>query len=397
LFTTWGIGKKDKDNGLLLLLVVDQRTVRFHTGSGIEGVLPDVICKRIQRDYMVPDFKNGNYNAGVLAGLQQVTRILTDPAYAEELKASEPEQVSDWIGFVIFLTVFAGIGVLVIFIVKSSYKQFSDSKLPSYTAYPEMRMTRSTWLLQYLAIPALIILLFGISPIENPTGPVVLTLYLYYMGTLFHRLWRMRKVTNRLLKAEEYPEIVEFIRKQQWYWLFMAVLFPPFMIYFFYHLSRKRSYRNLPRNCKECQGIMEKLDETADDAYLSGGMQMEETLKSVDYDVWRCKGCQSIEVFHYLNHRTKYEPCPKCKKIAYTSTGKRVIKAASYSSRGVGEETHSCKFCGHSQKSKYYIAQLVRSDSSSGGSSGSSGSSSSSSGGSWGGGSSGGGGASSTW
>src|SRR6478736_1127721 len=33
LFTTWGIGKKDKDNGLLLLLVVDQRTVRFHTGS----------------------------------------------------------------------------------------------------------------------------------------------------------------------------------------------------------------------------------------------------------------------------------------------------------------------------------------------------------------------------
>ena len=397
LFTTWGIGKKDKDNGLLLLLVVDQRTVRFHTGSGIEGVLPDVICKRIQRDYMVPDFKNGNYNAGVLAGLQQVTRILKDPAYGEELKAAEAGQVSDWLGFVIFLTVFPGIGVLVIFIVKSSYKQFSDSKLPSYTPYPEMRMTRWTWLLQFLELPVLIILLFGIAPMENPTGPLVLTLYLYYMGTLFHRLWRMNKVINRFLKSGEYPELVEFIRKQQWYWLLMAVLFPPFVIYFFYHLSRKRSYRNLPPKCKQCQSVMDKLDDNAEDAYLSGGMQTEETLKSVDYDVWKCKGCQSIEVFHYLNHRTKYKPCPKCKTIAYASTGKRIIKAASYSSRGVGEEIHACSFCGNNQKSKYYIDQLVKSDSSSGGSSGSSDSSSSSSGGSWGGGSSGGGGASSSW
>src|SRR5687767_6031003 len=57
LFTTWGIGNKSNDNGLLLLLVKDQRTIRFHTGDGIEGTLPDAICKRIQRDYMVPRFK----------------------------------------------------------------------------------------------------------------------------------------------------------------------------------------------------------------------------------------------------------------------------------------------------------------------------------------------------
>lgn len=397
LFTSWGIGNKDKDNGLLLLLVIDQRTVRFHTGSGMEGVLPDAVCKRIQRAYMVPEFRNGNYNAGVLAGLQQVERIVTDPAYAEELKAEEPNEVSDWIGFVIFLTVFPGIGALVIFIVKSSYKQFSDSKLPSYTDYPEMRITRWNWFLLFVGIPALIVLLFGIGPIADPTRAVILTLYLYYMFTLFYRLWRMRMVINRFLKTEAYPDIVEFIRKQQWYWLLMAVLFPPFLIYFFYHLTRKRSYRNRPRLCKICQGRMEKLDENTEDAYLSAGMQMEETLKSVDYDIWRCTNCQSTEMFHYLNRRTKYESCPKCKTIAFASAGKRTIRPATYSTRGEGEETRSCKFCGHSVKSKYYIARLEKSSGSSGGGSGSSGSSSSSGGGSWGGGSSGGGGASSSW
>jgi uncharacterized protein len=87
LFTAWGIGSKGNDNGLLLLMAKQNRTVRFHTGYGLEGALPDVICKRIEREYMVPEFKNGNYSAGILAGIQQVNKILTDPQYAEELKS----------------------------------------------------------------------------------------------------------------------------------------------------------------------------------------------------------------------------------------------------------------------------------------------------------------------
>src|SRR5690349_10920659 len=60
LFNHWGIGHHN-DNGLLILLVVDQRTVRMHTGTGIEPILTDVTCKRIEREYMVPSFKEGNY------------------------------------------------------------------------------------------------------------------------------------------------------------------------------------------------------------------------------------------------------------------------------------------------------------------------------------------------
>jgi uncharacterized protein len=398
LFTTWGVGGKGKDNGLLLLLVNDQRTVRFHTGYGVEGALPDIVCKRIQRDYMVPEFKNGNYNAGVLAGLQQVEKILTNPDYAEELKEPEANEVSDWVGFVIFLSLFPGIGLLSVFIVKVVNRKFADSKSPAYTLYPEMRLSRMWWAVEFVGIPVLITVLFGISGIENRMGFCFITLYLYYMSTLFHRLIRMKKVINRFLQTQEFYEIVEFIRKEQWYWLLMAFLFPvPFVFYFFYHLARKRIYRNYPRKCKECQGTMRKLNEKTEDEFLSKEMQMEETLKSVDYDVWKCTGCLSVEMSFFLNNRTKYEPCPKCKTIAYHSVSKRTIKSASYSSSGSGEELHRCEFCGHDRKTKYTIAQLVAGSSSSSSGSSSFGSSSSSGGGSWGGGSSGGGGASSSW
>lgn len=397
LFDSWKIGSKGNDNGLLVLFVDDQHTVRFHTGYGLEGMLPDITCKRIQREYMIPEFKKGNYDAGMLAGLQQVQKILTDPTYAEEIKKPEGKEVSDWTGFVVIISILLGPFLLIIFIVKATQGKFADSKNPEHTLYPELHLKCWTWLLVYVGIPVLIITLFGISAIENPAGFCFLTLYMYYLATRFHRLARMKKVINRFLKVQDYYEIVEFIRSQQWYWFWMALVFPlPFVFYFFYHLARKRLYRNHPRACKQCQGAMEKLNDKAEDEYLSAGMLMEESLRAVDYDVWKCKDCQSIEMWFYLNRHSKYESCPKCKTLAYCSTGTRTVVSATYSSSGTGEETHVCKFCGHTHKSSYTIARLTRSTSSSGSSS-SFGSSSSSSGGSWGGGSSGGGGASSSW
>ena len=57
LFVLWGVGKKGIDNGLLILYVEDQHRIEFETGYGMESVLPDVVCKKIQMDYMVPYFK----------------------------------------------------------------------------------------------------------------------------------------------------------------------------------------------------------------------------------------------------------------------------------------------------------------------------------------------------
>ena len=78
LFKKWGIGIKKQDNGLLILLVTnkDERSITFETGYGIEGDLPDAICKRIQTIYMVPDMSQGNYGAGMFKGVEATAKIL---------------------------------------------------------------------------------------------------------------------------------------------------------------------------------------------------------------------------------------------------------------------------------------------------------------------------------
>ena len=72
LLNEWGVGKKGKNNGLVILLVTDQRCIQFYTGYGLEGDLPDAICKRIQTRYMIPYLKDGNWNAGMVAGVEAV-------------------------------------------------------------------------------------------------------------------------------------------------------------------------------------------------------------------------------------------------------------------------------------------------------------------------------------
>ncbi len=83
LFQHWGLGKKEKDNGLLIQLVTapEQRSIVFETGYGIEGVLPDAICYRLQQLYMIPDMRNGDYSTGMLKGVAAVKEYLMASDY----------------------------------------------------------------------------------------------------------------------------------------------------------------------------------------------------------------------------------------------------------------------------------------------------------------------------
>lgn len=84
LFRQWGVGKKKSNNGLLVLYVEDQHTIRFVTGYGLEGTLTDAMCKRIQTRYMVPAFKEGNRDLGMVNGSKAVYKVLTGTMQPEE-------------------------------------------------------------------------------------------------------------------------------------------------------------------------------------------------------------------------------------------------------------------------------------------------------------------------
>lgn len=82
----WGIGQKGKNNGILFLIAKDDKKMRIHVGYGLEGRLTDALSDQILRHDVRPGFRNGDYYAGISAG---VTAI--DKAIRGEYKA-EPEK-----------------------------------------------------------------------------------------------------------------------------------------------------------------------------------------------------------------------------------------------------------------------------------------------------------------
>lgn len=71
-----GVGQKGKDNGLVIFLSTNHRCIRFITGYGLEGTLPDAVCKRIQVRYMNPFFKNDQWDEGMVSGIRAVRKQL---------------------------------------------------------------------------------------------------------------------------------------------------------------------------------------------------------------------------------------------------------------------------------------------------------------------------------
>lgn len=85
VFRTWGLGQADRDNGVLLLIARDDRTLRIEVGYGVEGDLTDARSGAIIRSEIVPRFRAGNFDGGVLAGVEA---IVTSIAGTYVVKAS---------------------------------------------------------------------------------------------------------------------------------------------------------------------------------------------------------------------------------------------------------------------------------------------------------------------
>ncbi|MGH4051820.1 MAG: TPM domain-containing protein [Clostridium sp.] len=65
IFRKWGIGKKDKNNGLLILLSVKEKQWRVEVGTGLEGAVTDIFSSRVMNDFAVPKFKQAQYGEGL--------------------------------------------------------------------------------------------------------------------------------------------------------------------------------------------------------------------------------------------------------------------------------------------------------------------------------------------
>ena len=90
----WQIGNKEKDNGALLIVAYAEHDLRIEVGDGLEGSLTDAKCGLILRNVIIPEFKNGNYSAGIKKGVMNMGAIATGDESAVSRSVREGEDNS---------------------------------------------------------------------------------------------------------------------------------------------------------------------------------------------------------------------------------------------------------------------------------------------------------------
>ncbi len=426
LFNKWKIGDKNTNNGLLLLLVLDQRRVEFETGYGLEADLPDLICYRIQQRYMLEPARAGNYGGAVQAGVAALIRRLRPPAALPKPVLRTAADSSAFYVDSLQRALMAQNGML-------ADEDPLNTALPGEALAPDhdapptpgpplgtlagagaalvlylglwYRTTRGLrgrgWLvllplglLAGLAVPALqgtlaaglfLALLYGLALV-------------YVHGYFGYHYWRGQRPVPPAQRPAEYER-----RQRAHQGLgFTAYLFPVLLAWYWPRYRRQlRELRQAPFACPICGEPMHQLAAAAAKSHLAPGQQAEEAMWSVAYDVWACPRAHQLAL-GYSVLESEASPCPTCHYRTLAKGQLQPVQAATTAAAGWGWRVRKCRFCQHEEKARENIAQLPSpaarsagsaSSSSWGSSSGSSSSSSSTSSG----GSSGGGGAGSNW
>lgn len=114
----WKLGTKNNDNGVLILVAVDDHKMRIEVGHGLEGVLTDALCNRIIRNEMAPAFRQNDFDAGISAAVAAVIKGIGGEYNADDETGANDFDSMDTttkivIGSIIFifLGVFASIGL----------------------------------------------------------------------------------------------------------------------------------------------------------------------------------------------------------------------------------------------------------------------------------------------
>lgn len=141
LFNTWRIGKKESNNGVLVLTVMDENYCIIRTGYGAEGVLPDITTGRIRRDIMNPYFRNGQTDSAMTEGVRAIHAVMTDPDHAAELldnytrnreEREAAEERQELFELLLALAVIGGCATVIIAILFFSYRKSNGGNLTKF-------------------------------------------------------------------------------------------------------------------------------------------------------------------------------------------------------------------------------------------------------------------------
>lgn len=296
LFSRWKIGKDDKDNGLLIMISPGSRQAYIMTGYGMEGVLPDIACKKIVDRAIIPAMREGDLDRAVAESVGLVAQAVADPAVAEELRSDQKENLRGrvsgpdpdllwrfmcWVGAMVFLVstvFFAG--------------AWRDSRRGKDHYAKSMAWRRRLQIFFWLGILS-----------------VGAGLVYFLLAWLNYRKWRMRSV-----------------------------------------------------KCPTCGAKMHRLPEDRDNEELSASQDLEERLDTVDWDVWKCDRCGTVERFPYRTRQKQYAECPRCHTVAYGVVSDITVRPATERQAGEGIRSYECRYCHYRHDKPYKIPKKENGD-----------------------------------
>lgn len=105
----WQLGRENFDDGVLLLVALEDRTVRLEIGYGLEGAIPDALARRIIDEQIVPRFRDGEFGLGITAGIDAIAALIRN----EGLPSPDPRDAEEAVDIFSLLPVILVITVLV--------------------------------------------------------------------------------------------------------------------------------------------------------------------------------------------------------------------------------------------------------------------------------------------
>lgn len=160
---------------------------------------------------------------------------------------------------------------------------------------------------------------------------------------------KARKRRDNYGKAESWRSM---LKPMAWLSLFTAgaaliLLAASWLIYRFWRTRRLK--------CPTCGARMHRLPEDKDNELLSDSQDFEEKIGTVDYDVWECPDCGTIDRYAYRADQKKYTECPSCHTVAMCLVSDLTTRQPTVRTEGEGMKIYECRYCGHRTQKRYRI------------------------------------------
>lgn len=404
LFNTWGIGSKTSNNGLLLFISKERRKYRFITGTGAEGVLPDVKLKHIAEQQLLPAFRENDFASGITNTINAIGEVILKPENKSELNQlfTQKKSNSDLENFLlptaIIILLFWGAFKIVNRQAKNATKDKSQSEGNQY----EKVGKGCAVAMMFIFVTVFVFIFSGgfglVEKIRLKHIPVILyaILALVFFGRYLFHISALRKIHHD--DKNFFNSVSNFHKKNFWLIIFSPLIFISILIYLFKRIKNISRFKAVLDSKGQEMVRLDRDINIEGEPFLTKGQRKEEIVKAYDYDIWESADHKEHIIKTWPAEAfSSYTECPDCYFRTYKLYKQVITKKATYSHEGQAKIINECSFCKKTEFIKWItLAMLVESSSSSSSSSSGSSSSSSSSS-SWGGGSSSGGGTGGSW